>query len=138
MTLTIELDDAYELAVRLAAKAAGISERQYVESLVHDTAAATGAQAPKQPCRRFRLFAVYGQIRHEAECDASTGSITITAGPLAGRTFKSATASARAVVSHTNPSINPSKNGLAFWKLNDGTGRNLKSVLQGNTTSILS
>lgn len=46
--------------------------------------------------------------------------VEITDGPLKGRSFRSPTGAARAVVRHYNPSVNDNRNGWSFWRIDNG------------------
>jgi hypothetical protein len=52
----------------------------------------------------------------------------ISSGPLAGRSFKSPSEAARAVIEQVNPAVNSNRNGMTFWRVDDGSQRDLKSL----------
>ena len=63
----------------------------------------------------------------EAQYDPRSSSLKVTAGPAAGRRFKSPSAAAIAVVSELNPHVHPNRNGWSFWTIT-ATGKRLQSI----------
>ncbi|GAA2271602.1 hypothetical protein GCM10009853_026730 [Glycomyces scopariae] len=129
MTLTVEFDEPEAFPIRLAAKAAGCTAKEYLLRLIQEAAAAP-SPGPSPVPKPNRIFAIYGGIRHEGEYEPSTGRVDILSGPLAGTYYASSTAAARAVVAQMNPAVNSSRSGPAFWKLDDRSGRDLKSIVR--------
>ncbi|MGF7239465.1 MAG: hypothetical protein ACQSGP_31590 [Frankia sp.] len=74
------------------------------------------------------VYADYEGHRTHGHYDGSTTRIDITSGALAGRSFKTPTGAARAVVAHYKPGVSPNRNGWSFWVLDDGSGRFLQSI----------
>jgi hypothetical protein len=48
--------------------------------------------------------------------------VEIIDGPLKGRSFRSPTGAARAVVREYNPRVNDNRNGWGFWQIDNGGG----------------
>ncbi|GAA4197627.1 hypothetical protein [Microbispora amethystogenes] len=74
------------------------------------------------------VYVDYEGHRTQGIYDRATTRIDIISGPLAGRSFKTPTGAARAVVAHYKPGVSPNRNGWAFWMLDDGSGRFLQSI----------
>lgn len=74
------------------------------------------------------VYADYGGYRTHGTFDRTTTRIDITSGPLAGRSFKTPTGAAMAVVRYYKPGVSPNRNGWSFWNLDDGSGRFLQSI----------
>lgn len=60
------------------------------------------------------VYADYDGHRTHASYDPDTTRIDVTFGPLAGRSFKTPTGAARAVVAHYKPGISPNRNGVVL------------------------
>jgi hypothetical protein len=109
----------------------GRSAGEVVASLVAAAsmpAPARGETEHRESADRLAVFADYEGHRTQGNYDPKTTRIDITSGPLAGRSFKSPTGAARAVVAHYKPGVSPNRNGWSFWTLDDGSGRFLQSI----------
>ena len=73
------------------------------------------------------VHAVYAGTRVEATFDPRTRVVTITSGPLSGRSFPSPSGARAAVVRLLNPSVSPIGNGWHFWLITD-TGARLHTL----------
>jgi hypothetical protein len=129
MAATVEVDDQTLRSLEFAARISNISTGEVVARLVAAAsmpepvkAAAEGADAS------VPVFVTYEGHRTDAAYDRLTKRIDVTSGPLRGRSFKTPTGAARAVVGHYKPSISPNRNGWSFWTINDGTGRLLQEI----------
>lgn len=71
----------------------------------------------------------YGGQRTDAVFDPATDEVTVTSGPLSGRTFSSPSGAAVAVVHEINPRVTPARNGWTFWVV-DNTGKLLGTQRQ--------
>jgi len=105
-----------EVVARLVA-AASMPERPPV-SVEHGEAAGPG----------IAIYADYDGHRTHAVYDRDTTRVDVTSGPLSGRSFKTPTGAARAVVSHYKPDVSPSRNGWSFWVLDDGSSKFLQTI----------
>lgn len=113
----IEVDGETKRMVAFAARMAGVTEGEIVRrSLAADTSVAdeAGAEPEGRP-----IFADYEGHRTRALYFAP-GRVEIIDGPLKGRTFKTPSGAARAVVRHYNQSVNDNRNGWSFWQLDQG------------------
>ena len=131
MAAVIEVDDHTYRAIEFAARMANITagevvarlvEQASVPALVPPAAEAGGASDV------LNVYADYAGHRTQGTYDPVTTRIDITSGPLAGRSFKTPTGAARAVVAHYKPGISPNRNGWMFWILSDGSGRLLQRI----------
>jgi hypothetical protein len=117
---TIEVDGETKRTVAFAAKMAGVTEGEIVRRLVaastdRSTAASTEAEG-------VPIFADYAGRRTRALYFAPS-RVEITDGPLEGRSFKTPTGAARAVVRQYNPKVNDNRNGWGFWQLDQSGPR---------------
>ncbi|MDR6912598.1 hypothetical protein J2W54_004747 [Rhodococcus fascians] len=71
------------------------------------------------------IYSVYKGIKTKARLYPTIGAVAILDGPLAGRDFATPSGAAKAVVAYYSPSINPLRNGWAFWLVYDGSGRQI-------------
>ncbi len=131
MASLIEVDDQTYRSLEFAARMAKTTTGEVVARLVaqasvpETTAAATDA---KSTSASVNVYADYDGHRTRGVFDPTTSRIDITSGSLAGRSFKTPTGAARAIVTHHNPGVNPNRNGWLFWMLDDGSGKTLKTI----------
>jgi hypothetical protein len=125
----IEVDDHTYRSIEFAARMSNSTAGEVVARLV-DQASMPEPVAPdtRHASNGVRVYADYGGHRTHGTYDQVTTRIDITSGPLAGRSFKSPTGAARAVVAHFKPGVNPNRNGWSFWTLDNGSGQFLQSI----------
>lgn len=126
---SIEVDDVTHRSIEFAAKMAGVSTGEVIARLVAESTAPTAPTATEAPGagdQRASIFADYGGRQTRARFDPVTHRVEITTGPLAGKSYKTPSGAAIAVVSQHNPTVNPNRNGWGFWTLDDGSGRLLQ------------
>jgi hypothetical protein len=114
----------------LLARAWAVSPDMALGRLLDDfmsggTAVAT--EAPDPGDGALAVHALYGGQRIEGRFFPTSGRLEILSGPCGGRSFKSPSGAAIAVVQAINPTVNPNRNGWSFWIVND-TGRTLQSA----------
>lgn len=131
MTATIEVDEQTHRSLEFAARISNTSAGEVVARLV--AAASMPEQTPSATERSetstgVAVYAVYDGHRTHASYHSDTTRIDVTSGPLAGRSFKTPTGAARAVVAHYKPGISPNRNGWSFWTLDDGSGQLLQAI----------
>jgi hypothetical protein len=73
------------------------------------------------------VHAVYEGNRIEGVFRPDTKGLDITTGVLAGRSFKSPSGAAIAVVQAHNPDVHPNRNGWSFWIVTE-SGQWLQSI----------
>jgi hypothetical protein len=118
-------DDVHE-QITLLARAWNSSESEAIRRLLSDFRA--GEHAPVQPNpQQEAVHAIYAGSRTEGVFDVATQSLTITTGPLAGRTFSRPSGAAVAIVQALSPGVNPNRNGWSFWVVSR-TGKRLQSI----------
>lgn len=116
---TIEVDEAAKRTLSFAARMAGVTEAEIVRRLI----AANALEVEEGGLRHegVLIYADYEGNRTRARYFVP-GRVEITDGPLQGRSFRSPTGAARAVVRHYNPSVNDNRNGWSFWQIDNGGG----------------
>jgi hypothetical protein len=130
MTATIEIDDYTHRSLAFAARMSNTTPGQVVARLVEQASmpqpAAKDQEVTSEPL--IAIFADYQGQRTHATYDPATTRVDITSEPLRGRSFKTPTGAAKAVVKHYNPHVSSNRNGWDFWTLDDGTRRSLQSI----------
>ncbi len=132
MGATVEVDERTYRSLEFAAHVSGCTAGEVIARLV--TAASVRAPAEEGEAEHpkaaggLAVYADYAGHRTHGRYDPSTKRIDITAGPLAGQSFKTPTGAARAVVAHYKPGVNPNRNGWSFWMLDDGSGKFLQGI----------
>ncbi|MQY23156.1 hypothetical protein [Nocardia macrotermitis] len=126
MKHTIEVGrDTYEKLV-LVARLTGSTPGAVVEKMVADASAEREPAAPVAESsggdRLVGVYVTYDGYRITGSYDVATKRIDITSGRLGGRSYKTPSAAARAVVEDLNPRVNSNRNGWTFWLLEDGRG----------------
>lgn len=137
MTPMIEVDQATDRSIDMAARLTGVSKGAVVARLVAQTLAAPipestggggGSNSSGPYATTLPVYADYMGHRTQGQFDRATHRIDITSGPLAGSQFKSPSAAAIALVSHHKPGVSPNRNGWSFWYLDDGSKRLLQAI----------
>jgi hypothetical protein len=116
---TIEVDDATKRTVSFAAKMANVTEGEIVRRLI--AASSLAEQNPDVKQTSVPIYANYEGHQTRALFFAPT-RVEIIDGPLKGKSFKTPTGAARAVVGHYNPSVNDNRNGWSFWQIDNSGG----------------
>ena len=131
MTATIEVDEQTYRQLEFAARVSNTTAGEVVARLV---ATATTPESTRSTTEKredsegVAVHSVYDGHRTQASYDSDTTRIDVTSWPLAGRSFKTPTGAARAVVAHYKPGVSPNRNGWSFWILGDGSGRPLQAI----------
>jgi len=116
---TIEVDEGVKRTVTFAARMADVTEGEIVRRLIATSSLETNeSDAGRQA---VPIYADYEGHRTRALYFAPS-RVEIADGPLKGRSFKTPTGAARAVVRHYNPSVNDNRNGWGFWQIDNGDG----------------
>lgn len=110
---TIEVHGDIKRMVTFAARMAGITEGELLRRLVTESSLAT--EEPETGEEGVPIFADYAGHRTHA-LFFRPARVEITDGPLQGRSFKTPSGAARAVVRHYNSSVNDNRNGWGFWQ----------------------
>lgn len=76
---------------------------------------------PEAAEQYIEIYADYEGHRVRARYFKPT-RVEIVDGPLAGKSFRTPTGAARAVVRQYNPSVTDNRNGWTFWQIKDGAG----------------
>lgn len=118
---TIDLDDETHTLVRFAARLFGVTESEVVARAVRalsERVESTSSAPGRDPWTPVDIYADYGGTRIDAQFVAATRRLTVTSGPVAGTTFTTPSAAARAVVGAVNPArAETPVNGWRFWRL---------------------
>lgn len=116
---TIEVDEAVKRSVSFAARMADVTEGEIVRRLIAGSSHEATGRDPRQA--GVPVYADYEGHRTRALYFAPA-RVEIIDGPLEGKSFKTPTGAARAVVRHYNPSVNDNRNGWEFWQIDNGGG----------------
>jgi hypothetical protein len=119
MMATIEVDEAVKRTVTFAARMADVTEGEIVRRLIATSSLETNESDAGR--KAVPIYADYEGHRTRALYFAPS-RVEIADGPLKGRSFKTPTGAARAVVRHYNPSVNDNRNGWGFWQIDNGGG----------------
>lgn len=132
---TIEVDEYTKLTVAFAARVANLSESAIIRRLIEGSAL-TDDKRPQPMDQGVTIYADYEGHRVHARY-TEPARVEIIDGPLAGRSFKTPTGAARAVVRNYNPTINDNRNGWTFWQIDDESGVRtpLQSIRPGTVRS---
>lgn len=128
---TIEVDEYTKRTVSFAARMANLSESVIIRRLIAAIAVADDERL-RPIDQGVSVYADYEGHRVHARY-IEPARVEIIDGPLAGRSFKTPTGAARAVVRHYNPDINDNRNGWTFWQIDNESGvrTSLQSVRPG-------
>ncbi len=118
-------DEVYE-QIALLARAWAISANDVIGRLLRDFRDTRAEAAPTQP-EQVGVHAIYAGTRTEGLYDPAAQSLTITTGPLAGRTFSKPSGAAVALVAALRPDVHPNRNGWSFW-VESRTGKRLQAI----------
>jgi hypothetical protein len=110
----IEVDEGTKRTVAFAAHMAGVTEGEIVRRLVAGSLEHQATPAPEDG--GVPIYADYEGHRTRGLYFAPA-RVQIVDGPLRGRSFRTPTGAARAVVRHYNPDVNDNRNGWGFWQL---------------------
>jgi hypothetical protein len=126
---TIRLTDGDHDRVALLARAWRVSEsevvRRVLDEFAHQSAPTT--EASEEVGDGVTIYTDYDGHLVEAVFYPTTKRVDIVSGTLAGRSYRSPSGAARAVVQVHNPSVHPSRNGWLFWQLRK-TGKTLETI----------
>ncbi|WUJ74697.1 hypothetical protein OG809_15820 [Kribbella soli] len=132
MNATIEVDEQTYRSLEFAGRMSNSTAGAVVARLVADASMSVPESAADEDqtekLAEIPIYADYEGHRTRASFNRDTARIDITSGPLAGRSFKTPTGAARAVVAHYKPDVNPNRNGWSFWILEDRSGAFLQSI----------
>lgn len=122
----LAVSDAVHEQVTLLARAWAISVSDVVDRLLRDF---RSEQAEAFPARaqQVAVHALYAGVRTEGTYDGASQSLTITTGPLAGKTFSKPSGAAAALVGALRPGVHPNRNGWSFW-VESSSGRRLQAI----------
>lgn len=120
---SINVDNQTFEAVDLASRMTGMSHAEVIAGLIKqikeiDATASIPSVDPGEDTS-VEVHADYEGHRTTARFNQLTKRIDIVGGPLDGKSFKSPSSAARAVVGHYKPAVNPHRNGWAFWALTE-------------------
>jgi hypothetical protein len=116
---TIKVDDGTKGTVSFAARMANVTEGEIVRRLI--AAGSSTGEDPDPGKKGVAIYADYEGHRTRALYFAPA-RVEIVDGPLKGKSFKTPTGAARAVVRQYNPSVNDNRNGWGFWQIDNGGG----------------
>lgn len=127
---TLMLPASIRREVALLAGAWQVSEGEAVGRLV-DHFRATTIQPDRNtaaiPEQAIAVHATYQGQRVEGLFFPATKRLEVTSGQRAGRTYKSPSGAARAVITAINPHVTPNRDGWTFWIVAE-TGKLLQTL----------
>ena len=118
-------DEVYQ-QITLLARAWDVSPSEAIRRLLSDFRN-TEQEPAMEKAEREAVHAVYAGSRTEGVFEVGTQALTITTGPLAGRTFSKPSGAAVALVQALSPGVQPNRNGWNFWVVSR-TGQRLQSM----------
>jgi len=120
----IDIDDQTHAYVRFAARVASVTEAEVVARAVAAYLQEKPNPSPPDPWTPVPVYAEYRGHRVEGQFVPRTQRLVVTGEPAPGRSFKSPSGAARAVVAALNPSRESvHTNGWRFWRLVDTDDR---------------
>jgi negative regulator of replication initiation len=122
----LTVSDAIYEQLALLARAWGISASDVVERLLRDFRG-TEAEAASAKSQEVAVHAIYAGVRTDGTYDRASQSLTITTGPLAGKTFSKPSGAAVALVAALRPGVHPNRNGWSFW-VESSSGKRLQAI----------
>ena len=132
MAKSINVDEQTFRSLEFAARISNMTPGEVVARLVANASTSSENEETEQrahgPSGVIPVYADYDGHRTEGYYDPLTTRIDLISGPLAGKSFKSPTGAARAIISHYKPDVSSNRNGWTFWMLNDGSNRLLHSI----------
>ena len=129
---TIDVPAQLAADITLLAQAWNITPAEVIERLLDRFKQpwATATLTTTTPGRdSIAVHGVYQGVRVEGEYDLHSTSLTITAGPSAGRRFRTPSAATAAVIRAVNIRVNPNRSGWKFWIVTQ-SGQRLQSLRQ--------
>lgn len=128
---SISVTDGVHDRIALLGRAWGYADGEVVRRLLDEFLASDrrpgDSDAPDAPGDDVPVHAIYEGNRIEGVFHAGTRRLDITTGVLAGRSFKSPSGAAIAVVQAHNPGVHPNRNGWSFWVVTT-SGKWLQSI----------
>ena len=83
--------------------------------------------SPVLAAEQEAVHAIYRGTRTDGLYDRVSQSLTITTGPLTGRSFSKPSGASVALVQVYSPDVNPNRNGWSFWVVSK-TGKRLQTI----------
>lgn len=125
---SIQVSDQVREQIQLLARAWETTEGEAVRRLIVHFRQAEGSATDDAPTDEVvGVYAIYEGLRIEGRYFPPTRRLEITSGALAGRSYKSPSGAAIAVVQSVNPKVRPNRNGWSFWTVTE-TGMLLQSI----------
>ena len=131
----IDIDVDTDAKLTFASAVAGVTKSEIVARLVAQAtpkmfatpAASGGVSAEPPPDGHVFIFCDYDGHRTRGAFDLTTHRVDVVDGPLSGKSFKTPSAAASAVVADLNPSVSPNRNGWGFWRV-ESSGEILQTI----------
>jgi hypothetical protein len=122
----LTVTDAVHEQVMLLARAWAISASDVVDRLLRDFRS-TETEAASVKAQQVAVHAIYAGRRTEGMYDRASQALTVTTGPLAGKTFSKPSGAAVALVAALRPGVHPNRNGWSFW-VESSSGKRLQAL----------
>ena len=123
----IEVDDRTYREMELLAVAWNTTIKDVVDRLVIAMTTRATVRRPLPALPSVAVHAAYAATRIEATFDPETYAVSVTTGPLAGRTYYSPGDACRAVIRRLHPGVSPIGSGWTFWTVT-ATGARLDTL----------
>jgi hypothetical protein len=124
---TISLTAGTAERLRLLSRAWSVTEDDAVSRLLDEFTGGQDEPTTKALNRAVSVHAIYEGERILGRFQPESGKVEIDSAPCAGRSFRTPSGAAIAVVQAMNPRVNPNRNGWSFWIVTD-TGKTLQSL----------
>lgn len=123
----IDIDARTAQSLAFAASIAGVTVGEVVAKMVGQSSIPSAPAAGTTEPGLVAIHADYEGFRSNALFDPATQRVQFVEGPLAGKSFKSPSGAAVAVVKHYKPDVDPNRNGWGFWVVSE-TGEWLQAL----------
>jgi hypothetical protein len=125
----IGISESSYIAIDLAAKLAGTTHAQVVTDLLARVASPSIPASANDPDGdQVAIARDYKGHRTKGILFPSTGRVTISSGPLSGRSFATPSGAGKAVIIHHSGNQKATCDGWRFWLLDDGTQRQINEI----------
>ncbi|MEK6443549.1 hypothetical protein [Pseudonocardia sp. T1-2H] len=131
----IDIDSDTDAKLTFASAVAGVSKTEIIARLVAQatpkmfaTPPPSGGSSPESaPDGHVYVYGDYEGHRTRGTFNLTTHRVDVMDGPLSGKSFKTPSAAASAVVASLNPAVSPNRNGWGFWRI-ESSGEILQTI----------
>ncbi|WP_191301436.1 hypothetical protein [Lentzea cavernae] len=116
---TIDVGDSVHERVALLARVWDVSPSDVIRRLLDEFVRSGGQASREHGDDEVPIHAMYEGQRIDAVYHTRTKRVDSGTGVLAGRSFKSPSDAAMAIVQALNPKVHPNRNGWTFWNITE-------------------